>query len=225
MSSSSTIAGYAAAALASLTADQIEFLRTLPKAELHAHLNGCIPVSTLRKLAAEHSDAASLPENVHAGIDQLQKGVVLEEIHDFFGLFPAIYALTSNPGALAEAARAVLALFLESDPEAPNGQSQAAYLELRTTPRESAHMTRRKYLETVLDEVERYSGERAALIVSLDRRMNAEVAGEVVDLAVALRSEGRRVVGVDLCGDPLVSLPDTIDPLYLCATEVRRLEI
>ena len=222
--SSNSIAGYAASALASLTADQVEFLRKLPKAELHAHLNGCIPISTLRKLAAEHPDPASLPENVHVGIDQLQKGVVLGEIHDFFGLFPAIYALTSSPEALATAARAVLALFLEPDVEAPNGQSQAAYLEMRTTPRESAHMTRRRYLETVLDEVEKYPSERAALIVSLDRRMDARIAEEVVDLAIALRSEGRRVVGVDLCGDPLVSTSGCDRVLYLCATDVFRPE-
>ena len=208
MSPPSGIAGYAADALLSLSADQVEFLRQLPKAELHAHLNGCIPISVLRKLAAQHiaSNSSALPENIHAGIDQLQKGVILEEIHDFFGLFPAIYALTSSPGPLAEAARAVLALFLESDPDAPNGQSQAAYLEMRTTPRENPNMTRRQYLETVLDEVERYPSERAALIVSVDRRMDKKVAEDVISLAVALRNEGRRVVGVDLCGDPLVSL-------------------
>lgn len=202
----SSISGYAADALASLTSEEVEFLRDLPKAELHAHLNGCIPISTLQKLAADASStASSLPEIVHTGIANLQKGVVLKEIHDFFNLFPAIYALTASPTPLAEATRAVLSLFLDTDPSAPHGQPQAAYLELRTTPRESAHMTRRLYLETVLNEVERYPSERTALIVSVDRRMEPAVVAEVVSLAAQLRGEGRRVVGVDLCGDPLVS--------------------
>lgn len=71
-------------------------------------------------------------------------------------------------------------------------------------------MSRRVYLETVLDEVESYAPESAALIVSLDRRMSQEVAEEVVELAAKLREEGRRVVGVDLCGDPLVRCTETL---------------
>jgi len=63
-------------------------------------------------------------------------------------------------------------------------------------------MSRRAYLETVLDEIEARPADAAALIVSLDRRMTPEVAREVLALAVQLRREGRRVVGVDLCGDP-----------------------
>ncbi|KAG8985064.1 hypothetical protein FRB90_004956 [Tulasnella sp. 427] len=63
-------------------------------------------------------------------------------------------------------------------------------------------MTRKEYLEAVLAEVEMYPADRAALIVSVDRRMSFEDALECVNLAVGLKSEGRRVVGVDLCGDP-----------------------
>lgn len=205
MASTTGIAGYAAEALASLTADDIDFLRDLPKAELHAHLNGCIPIALLQKLAQETETSAVLPDAVHTGIAQLHAGVVLDEISDFFNLFPAIYTLTATPAALGAAARAVLALFLDPDPQDEQARSQAAYLELRTTPRQSAHMDRRKYLETVLDEVERYPQERAALLVSLDRRMDASVAEEVIRCATELRKEGRRIVGVDLCGDPLVS--------------------
>ena len=201
-----TIAGYAAAALASLTPEQVRFIWSLPKAELHAHLNGCIPISLLQQFASSQNVSGVTPE-VLAGIERLQKGIELKELNDFFGLFPAIYALTASPETLAQAARAVLSQFLDPDATAPDGQSQAAYLEMRTTPRESAHMTRRTYLETVLAEVERYPKDRAALIVSMDRRMNAQVAEEVVTLAIDLRNEGRRVVGVDLCGDPLVSIP------------------
>lgn len=82
--------------------------------------------------------------------------------------------------------------------------SQVSYLELRTTPRVTSEMSRYEYLSTVLDEVERYGEDRAALIVSLDRRMSEEVASDIIDLAGKLRREGRRVVGVDLCGDPMV---------------------
>ncbi|KAH9927428.1 Metallo-dependent hydrolase [Epithele typhae] len=215
------VAGPAGAALASLTHAQLTFLQHLPKAELHAHLNGSIPLPVLQSLAASYapptttstttsssssssSSSSITPEAVHAGIAALQAGVVLAEIDDFFGLFPAIYALTATPAALARAAAAVLAHFLEPAPgPTPDGAPlppQAAYLELRSTPR--ATPTRAAYLDAVLAEVERYPPERAALVVSLDRRMAPADAAECVALAVALRRAGRRVVGVDLCGTP-----------------------
>ncbi|KAI0358902.1 Metallo-dependent hydrolase [Trametes cingulata] len=203
---SHVVAGHAAEALASLAPSQLEFLQKLPKAELHAHLNGSIPFPVLQELAndfqsqtgGDGSTATALPEPVRAGIQRLQEGVVLNEINDFFGLFPAIYAITSTPAALRRAARAVLEFFLSEK----DGYPEAAYLELRSTPRETPAMNRLQYIETVLDEVEQYPPERAALIVSLDRRMDSRTAAECIECAVKLKQAGRRVVGVDLCGDP-----------------------
>ncbi|KZT68850.1 adenosine deaminase-like protein [Daedalea quercina L-15889] len=198
-----SIAGFAATALSSLTSGQVHFLRGLPKAELHAHLNGSIPLPVLQDLSREYLHATSAQgdaraEAVRAGIDRLSQGVMLTEIHDFFDLFPAIYTLTSTPQTLAKAARAVLCHFLlPSD----GGPPEAAYLELRSTPRETPAMSRLQYLEAVLDEVEKFPEDQAALIVSMDRRMNSDVAAECVECAIKLRDAGRRVVGVDLCGD------------------------
>ncbi|THH06337.1 hypothetical protein EW146_g9641 [Bondarzewia mesenterica] len=197
---SSPIAGPAKAALSALSSTQIAFLQRLPKAELHAHLNGSIPLAVLQDLARDHAARCASPSTsdiVVSGIERLQAGVQLDQIGDFFGLFPAIYALTATAPALRRATRSVLEHFL--DGPAP----QVTYLELRTTPKENEHMTRREYLEIVLEEVERYTAEQAALIVSLDRRMDGEVAEHVVGLSAQLRREGRRVVGVDLCGDPM----------------------
>jgi len=198
----SSIAGFAANALQSLSSKQVAFIQSLPKAELHAHLNGSIPLSELQDLAREYTaktegNSSTVPSDaVHAGLTKL-KNFELEELHDFFGLFPAIYALTSNPPNLARAARAVLREFLDGD------NPQCTYLELRSTPRETPAMSRMDYVRTVLAEVERYPRERAALIVSVDRRMEERVAEECIQIARTLKEEGRRVVGVDLCGDPL----------------------
>ncbi|KAJ7615418.1 Metallo-dependent hydrolase [Roridomyces roridus] len=177
-------------ALASLTQAQISFIQSLPKAELHAHLNGCIPISELQKMAREYSESGSSSlssASVLEGIEKLQSGIVLDQISDFFGLFSAIYALTSNPESLRRATRA-----------------------LRSTPRETSEMSRMDYVRAVLEEVERYPKSRAALIVSLDRRMADEVVSECVQVAVRLKEEGRRVVGVDLCGDPQAGDMDTL---------------
>ncbi|KAI0033702.1 Metallo-dependent hydrolase [Vararia minispora EC-137] len=189
------IAGPPAAALSALTKEQIFFLRDLPKAELHAHLNGSIPLPVLQELARDYSakDATS----IDATITRLRSGVQLDALEDFFGLFPAIYALTSAREPLACATRGVLEHFLGGK------QPQAAYLELRTTPKATVHMNRRGYLETVLDEIEKYSAEKVALIVSLDRTMDAATAREVVELAIDFKKGGRRVVAVDLCGNPM----------------------
>lgn len=188
-------------AFASLTPSQIAFLQGLPKAELHAHLNGCIPLSTLQSLT-QASASNSTDPLVQSGLALLKKGVDLNVLDDFFTLFPAIYAITSTPTAIRTAALAVLHSFLEPGPE--GSAPQCTYLELRTTPRESAHMSREDYLRSVLLEVEKYPRSKAGLIVSLDRRMDPAVARECVDIAIKLKEEGKAVVGVDLCGAPLV---------------------
>ncbi|KAM6493844.1 Metallo-dependent hydrolase [Amanita muscaria] len=199
------IAGPALAAFDALSPSRITFLQSLPKAELHAHLNGCIPIQALQHLAKEYLSSSSSPSNpisndeIRSGVEKLSNGITLDEIDDFFTLFPAIYALTSTRSSLAYAARAVLSDFLDSGDD---DTAQCAYIELRSTPRETKDMSREEYVYTILEEVERYPVERAAVIVSLDRRMSAEVMCECVDIAAKLKRQGRRVVGVDLCGDP-----------------------
>ncbi|KDR72171.1 hypothetical protein GALMADRAFT_158934 [Galerina marginata CBS 339.88] len=218
------LAGPAAIALGTLSPAQTLFLQSIPKAELHAHLNGSIPISTLQELAAEYllsqssssssssttkSQAPDISdESVLLGIETLKAGPVLSEIHDFFSLFPAIYALTSTPTALSRATRAVLHTFLDG------AFPQCTYLELRTTPRQTASMSRELYLTTVLDELERYDADKAGLIVSLDRRMGEDVIEECVRLACRLKEEGRRVVGLDLCGDPTAGDVQVFEPYF-----------
>ncbi|KIM39183.1 hypothetical protein M413DRAFT_447147 [Hebeloma cylindrosporum] len=211
------ISGPALAALSSLTPAQISFLQSIPKAELHAHLNGSIPIQILQELASEYlssTSARSIPDSaVQESIQLLTTGPALDKIDDFFLLFPAIYALTSTPDALQRVTRAVLHDFFDGD------YPQCTYLELRTTPRSTSSMDREQYLLTVLDEVEKYSPEQTGLVVSLDRRMSAEVMDECVEIAVRLRSRGRRVLGVDLCGDPTAGNVQAFEDAFRRAKE------
>jgi adenosine deaminase len=188
-------------ALRSLTASQVSFLQSLPKAELHAHLNGSIPLSALQHLASTCTPFPEADHSIQAAVTNLSNGVRLDQINDFFSLFPAIYALTSTPSSLGYATRSVLSSSLSSS----CSPAQCTYVELRTTPRTTPSLTYRQYLQVVLDEIEVYPPDQAALIVSIDRRMSNHIAGLCVDLAADLKKEGRRVVGVDLCGDPTVS--------------------
>ncbi|KAF8885899.1 hypothetical protein CPB84DRAFT_1788069, partial [Gymnopilus junonius] len=126
----------------------------------------------------------------------------------FFSLFPAIYALTSTPEALKRATRAVLSTFL--DGELP----ECNHLELRTTPRQTPAMDREQYLLAVLSEVERYDADKVGLIVSLDRRMGVEVLKDCLRIAGKLKAEGRRVIGLDLCGDPTAGEVETFAPYF-----------
>ncbi|KAG8834826.1 hypothetical protein FRC17_006934 [Serendipita sp. 399] len=224
---------FGAEARASLSQDDINFLVALPKAELHAHLNGCIPLECLQRLARDFKEvqqvsdstgddrAPAIDQVVAKGLRVLEEGVVLEEINQFFDLFPAIYALTSTPATLRIATRAVLTLFLQRSTTSrePDSSPQCDYLELRTTPRENEHMTRREYLETVLAEMEIYPREKCALIVSLDRRMKESTMMEVVEIAAALKKEGKRVVGIDLCGPPTVGEAELFLPALRFARE------
>ncbi|CAE7169430.1 unnamed protein product [Rhizoctonia solani] len=205
------IKDYSARALNSLTPSQILFLESLPKAELHAHLNGSIPISCLEQLAKNYEPHSNIgSDDVTTSIQNLARGVRFNEIEDFFKLFPAIYALTSDVHSLGIATRAVLNEFLKPRPSASGIEGapavpQCAYLELRSTPRATPQMTRLEYVQAVLDEIEKFPADKAAFILSVDRRMSRAEADEVVDIAIQMKSEGRRVVGVDLCGSPLAN--------------------
>jgi adenosine deaminase len=192
------------AAIRALTPSQLAFLEHLPKAELHAHLNGSIPLPILRDLAREYASSPATSDDVLAGVQRLQAGNSFTDMNDIFFVFPVAHALTSTPTSLKRATRAVLSHFLDPDSTSGSAAGSVEYIELRTTPRVTPHMSRRVYLEMVLDEIEARAPDAAALIVSLDRRMTPDDAQEVLALAVQLRREGRRVVGIDLCGDPKV---------------------
>ncbi|KAG2744023.1 Metallo-dependent hydrolase [Suillus brevipes Sb2] len=201
----SEITGPAAAALASLRPDDVNFLQSLPKAELHAHLNGSIPIKTILELEQQYSSSCAQTPEITDIIEKFRSGIDLNEISDFFSLMPAIYALTTTPEAVETVTRAVLHVGLRINSEL-DSESAEMWLNLKssvaTTPRATTHMTRERYLTIVLDELETYPATQAALIVSVDRRMNDLDVEECVSLAIEMKNRGRRVVGVDVCGDP-----------------------
>jgi len=153
---------------------------------------------------------------IQQGLQALENDVILAKITDFFSLFPAIYALTSNPENVTLAAEAVLEDFLDSADGKP---PQCTYLELRTTPRQTDAMTKREYLKAVMKAMEKYTPEQCNLIVSVDWRMSAEQAMETVELAIDLFKAGERIVGIDLCGDFQNAIPANTTPALERARE------
>ena len=90
-------------------------------------------------------------------------------------------------------------------------EDNVKYLELRSTPREvpKTGMTRELYVEAVLRAISKCEAENLDIVVklllSIDRRNGISVGHETVKLAQKFQaSDGERVVGVDLSGDPNV---------------------
>jgi adenosine deaminase len=208
-------------ALQSLSEDEVNFLSSLPKAELHAHLNGSIPLRCLQSMAKSRSgDKAN--QAIESGLQALENEVILAKITDFFTLFPAIYALTSNPENVSLATEAVLEDFLGSADGKP---PQCTYLELRTTPRSTDAMSKREYLKAVLRAMNKYTPDQCNLIVSVDWRMSTEQAMETVDLALDLFQAGERIVGLDICGDFQVMVFQQLIERYSTCTRTPFLQI
>lgn len=70
-------------------------------------------------------------------------------------------------------------------------------------------MTKVQYIETILGAIEKYEADSSTsmktfLLLSIDRRDTIQKAAECIDLAIRYKDRG--VVGVDLCGDPMVSV-------------------
>ncbi|TQV91846.1 adenosine deaminase [Cordyceps javanica] len=153
----------------------------LPKIELHAHLTGSISRRTLHDIWLRKVEACQT--DLQDPLEVMPEGKHDYNIQTFFPLFSKyIYNLLVDEASIREATTAVLQGFHDDG---------VVYLELRTTPRATAHLSAEAYVRTVLAAVADFGGAhprmRTRLILSVDRRHDAATAEAVVALATALR--------------------------------------
>lgn len=205
-------------------------LRQIPKVELHAHLNGCIPLDLLRELAEERS--------VSLSAKYFDNGSKLRSLADCFDLFAELPQVINDLRALRRITQATLEFF---------AQHHVVYLELRSTPKrlwkdfrnqQEEAATKMDYIRTILEtisifnqkEEERYNNDLddkekscdatstrlplvCRFIVSIDRAASLKEATENVEVAVAFQSTGL-VVGLDLGGNPMKQSFSLFEPLF-----------
>ncbi|KAL1504728.1 hypothetical protein AB1Y20_008506 [Prymnesium parvum] len=167
--------------------------RALPKAELHAHLHGCVRLPTVASLAPRGVDVRCL----------LAPHAADRSLASCFAVFAAIHATVTTLAALRRLALEVLEDF------AADG---VAYLELRSTPRALQDADAAGYIACVLRAFADFEAAQLAararlpltprLILSVDRSASAREAEETARLAVRLAGETAYVVGLDFSGNP-----------------------
>ncbi|TVY49016.1 Adenosine deaminase-like protein [Lachnellula cervina] len=184
--------------------------KALPKIELHAHLSGSISRECLHDVWVEKKKRGET--DLRDPLEEMPVGKFDYNIETFFPLFSKyIYALCNDLPSLIYTTNAVLKDF-EAD--------GVVYLELRTTPRAipSANITKDTYVHTILTCISAFNATsrsmRTNLILSIDRRNDANTAMQVVDLALA-----NNTAGVDLCGDPAAGDISIFAPAFARAHE------
>uniref|UniRef100_A0A914WTI3 Adenosine deaminase domain-containing protein n=1 Tax=Plectus sambesii TaxID=2011161 RepID=A0A914WTI3_9BILA len=177
----------------------LAYCKSLPKAELHAHLNGSVSVRAIEKLIELRKRSEPDYKADDRVLSTAKAQDKIRTLADAFLMFPLIQALTQTSEAVTLATVEVISEFNDDN---------VKYLELRTTPRENTvtSMSKVDYIEAVLAGIATCS-ERLPIIVrlllSIDRRQEVADASETVDLAIKFaKSKDARVVGVELSGDP-----------------------
>ncbi|CAL0309072.1 unnamed protein product [Lupinus luteus] len=216
----------------------MEWCVSMPKLELHAHLNGSIRNSTLLELAT------ALDEKDFAEVQHVILKYDDRSLKEVFNLFDLIHILTTDHDTVTRITKEVVEDFASEN---------VVYLELRTTPKrnDSIGMSKRSYIEAVLkglrsvnsvdvDFVPRSEDSKTflnplpsitedkcdrdcrkkifvRLLLSIDRRETTEAAMETVKLALEMRQYG--VVGIDLSGNPSIGEWVTYFPALKFARE------
>ena len=170
-----------------------ELIRSLPKAELHCHLDGSMRVATILDLAREQD--IELPYDSEAELANfLQVDDNCESLEDYLKAFPVVNKVLQTEAALERAAYE-----LAEDVAGEN----VRLLEVRFSP--VLHTEKGLTLEEVLSAVLRGKNRaedqfniRIGIIISSIRSISPEVSMELAQLTVNYKNKG--VVGFDLAG-------------------------
>lgn len=177
----------------------------LPKFELHAHINGSIPIHVLKRFAEEDAAAAASHNDEKEGeaakrlVDEVQcfmtplgpEASPSERMAHCFKVFDVVYKLVQTRQRLREATRAAVRSFIEDG---------CVYIEFRTTPKAFVKdgTTDDQYvacvLEAIQDELKLHNAVRSPkircnLLLSINRRVPIEGAQRVIDLAILFREK------------------------------------
>jgi adenosine deaminase/aminodeoxyfutalosine deaminase len=157
-----------------------EFIRSLPKAELHVHLEGSVQPETLLELDRSLT------------LDEVQENLQYEGFAGFIKAYVWVTRKLNSPEAYALATRRLLESLAEQNvgyAEITLSAGVILWKEQRIEP----------VFEAVSKEVKRSGSVRAAWILDAIRQFGPEPAARVFEVAKDLRSEG--VVAIGLGGD------------------------
>lgn len=176
----------------------------IPKVELHCHLEGTVRPATVVDLARKHG--VQLPT---VDPTELYRYTSLDSFLEIFWL---VQSLIGDREDWARVARESI------EDAAPHG---LRYREAFFTP--ARHLAGGQSLGQIvagltegLDDVERQTGVRCALVCDIDRSFGPAAAVELVDALVALRRAGaaERVIGVGMDSTERGVDPATFAPAY-----------
>ena len=184
------------------------FCRSIPKIELHAHLNGCIRSQTFRQLLSSAEDQLRL--------DHLTQHDLVGDSHtrmcNVFEKFALLRSCVTNLDQIRRVTRETLEDFIVD---------RVMYAELRTRPRsfDQERVSPLLYVEAILELMKLFEEKICArLILSIDRTQTVEQAMETLKLAEQHRDS---VVGLDFCGDPNVKSFERFRPIFDLAKQMN----
>ena len=172
-----------------------DFYYTLPKVELHRHLEGSLRLRTMLEIARTQGITVPINTGSLSNLVQVQKSEP-STYQNFLSKFTTLRLFYCSPEVIARVTR-------EAVEDA--AKDNIRYLELRFTP---AALSRgeRFQLGDVIDWVSENTqqaahefGLRVGLIVSINRHESMELAEQVASLATARCGDG--LVGLDLAGN------------------------
>lgn len=195
--------------------------KSLKKIELHAHLSGSIGASTIQGLLNKPENARIHRKAAH--LFDVETGRTLKHCFD---LFPIIHELLGHPSTLQSIVHEVLHDFADDN---------VIYLELRTTPRQTNHMTEFTYLQSVLQGVADFHqsfGRRLVcrILVSISRHLPVEAAWRTVQVTEGILTNGPSrftslIVGFELSGAPQKGCWADFQPVFQYVRDTLNLPI
>lgn len=176
-------------------ANDLTFFKSLPKVELHRHLEGSVRVRTLKEIALEHNVPLPPQTGQLRPLVQIQSDDPLTS-GNFLSKFQPLRQFYRSPEVITRVAR-------EAVEDAVSDGIQ--YLELRFTP-VALGRSQNFPLDSVMDwviestqEASKKYGITTRLIASVNRHESPELAEEVAGLAADRIDKG--IVGLDMAGD------------------------
>lgn len=172
----------------------VEFYHSLPKVDLHRHLEGSLRLSTLQEIANKYNSAYLGGENLRPLVQVIQSDPQTSE--NFLSKFEVLRDFYRSPEIIMRITEEAIA-----DAAADN----VRYLELRFTPAalsKAAGFQLGEVLDWVIEGAKKAQIKNqvaTGLLVSVNRHESLELAERIANEAVDRINSG--VVGLDLAGD------------------------